>query len=50
MEDVGLFVRFVDSELGLYTEPSIVYDEVSYLADAGGTDTGPVTSILDELD
>ena len=50
VEDVGLFVRFVDSELGLYTEPSIVYDEVSYLADAGGTDTGPVTSIPDELD
>ena len=50
VEDVGLFVRFIDSELGFYTEPSIVYDEDSHLSDAGGTDTGPVTSILDELD
>ena len=32
-----------------YTEPSIVYDD-SDLSDAGGTDKGPETSILDELD
>ena len=50
MEDVSLFVRFVDWGLGLYTEPSIVYDDDSDLSVAEGTDTGPETSILDELD
>ena len=50
VECVSLFVCFVDCGLGLYTEPSIVYDEESDLSDAGGTDTGPVRSILDELD
>ena len=47
VEDVSLFVRFVDWGLGLYTEPSIVYDEDSDLSVAEGTDTGPDKSILD---
>ena len=50
MESVSLFVRFVDCGLGLHTEPSIVYDEDCDLSDAGGTDKGPETCILDELD
>ena len=52
VEDVSLFVRFVDLGLGLYTEPCIVYDEDSDLSDPGDTDiTGPGRrSILDELD
>ena len=52
VEDVSLFVRFVDWGLGLYTEPCIVYDEDSDLSDPGDTDiTGPgIRSILDELD
>ena len=31
VEDDSLFVRFEDSGFGLYTEPSIVYDEDSHL-------------------
>ena len=51
VEDVGLFVRFVDSGLGLYTEPSIVYDDDdSDPSDERGPDKGPEKScILDEL-
>ena len=47
---VSQFVRFVDWDLGLYTEPSIVFDDDSDLSDPGITDTAPEKSILDELD
>ena len=50
VEDVSLFIRFVDGGSGIYTEPSIVYDEDSDLSDPGGTDKGTETSILDEMD
>ena len=47
---VSQFVRFVDWDLGLYTEPSFVFDDDSDLSDPGITDTAPEKSILDELD
>ena len=48
---VSLYIRFVDSEEeGLYTEPSIVYDDFDLSVAVPGLPDAGRKNILDELD